>query len=166
MPLALTIEPGSKNFYVRGTHRGVYVKRTTGTKDRNLALEILAEAEGDINYALGTPYDPFQDVTSRLERARSDWTYLYCIQSLDHVKIGLADDPNKRLQELALGNPHEMRGVETWRVRKSSALIFEAAVHDILAECAVGREWFKTTPEAARAAVEQHNSTFDPPSEF
>ena len=52
---------------------------------------------------------------------------------------------------------------EHFRVVARAAI---AAVHRLLAEYAVGREWFKTTPDVVRAAVEQHSSIFDPQTKF
>lgn len=150
--------PKGANFYIIGTHLGRSVYKTTATSDAALATLILAKVEGEINAEMGTPYDPFADLSNRLERARSDWTHLYCIESLDYVKVGLADNPDSRLHELELGNPHGMRIAELWKVRPAVALIVEARIHAMLSEFSVGREWFKTTPDRVREAMAEYNS--------
>jgi len=51
MPLKLRDpRPGKSPFFtIRGTHRGVYVERSTGTADRREAQRILRECEHDID---------------------------------------------------------------------------------------------------------------------
>lgn len=48
MPIKLVQRHGSKNFYLRGTIRGVVVDESTGTSDRRAAEEIRARRENEV----------------------------------------------------------------------------------------------------------------------
>jgi len=78
--------------------------------------------------------------------------FVYGIQSFDLIKIGVAQDIEKRMNTMRLHNPH---GIELVFWRKTYApRRFEKRLHEILADKAVGREWFRVTlPELRQAAA-------------
>lgn len=60
-----------------------------------------------------------------------------------YVKVGVSKHPQGRAHSLAAGNPTTLRVVyETKPFSRAYALALEAAAHDFLAGCNLGREWF------------------------
>jgi|SRR6185312_12408926 len=155
MPLKLQERPKS-NITIRGTYMGVAVHRTTGTRDRALATEILGKVKGAIEKEVHgvESQNPFDWVAERLANPLIENTYIYCMKSEEFVKIGVADDPKERLVFLSLGNPHGIELVGTWRVRRRISRAIEGLIHKRMSHCAVGREWFRATPEEAILAIE------------
>jgi hypothetical protein len=79
-----------------------------------------------------------------------EYGYVYAIQSLDLIKVGVAKDIAKRMEAMRLMNPH---GCELLFYRRTYApYIFEKRMHELLADKAVGREWFRVTLAEVRAA--------------
>jgi hypothetical protein len=69
------------------------------------------------------------------------------------VKVGMAKDVRQRLESFRLGAP---RGLVLRGSRKAPACLtrqVEKKIHAALAVHAVGREWFRTTPEHARTTA-------------
>lgn len=80
-----------------------------------------------------------------------EYGYVYAIQSLDLIKIGVAKDIEKRLEAMRLMNPH---GCELIFYRRTYApYTFENRMHVLLAKKAVGREWFRVTLAEVRTAA-------------
>lgn len=78
-------------------------------------------------------------------------SFVYGIQSLDLIKVGVAKDVNRRLETMRLLNPH---GCELVFYRRTHApYIFERSMHRLLADKAVGREWFRVTTAELRKAA-------------
>lgn len=69
---------------------------------------------------------------------------LYVITCEDFVKIGVAGDPHKRLRQIQSCNPFPV-GLEHFRMvgELGLALLAERTAHGVLADRAVGREWFR-----------------------
>jgi len=69
-----------------------------------------------------------------------DLKSVYVMESSGKVKIGVAHDPQKRLQSLAVGNFHLHLIYESPKLSNSYAI--ESKLHKMFSDCAVGREWF------------------------
>lgn len=69
---------------------------------------------------------------------------LYVISCEDFIKIGVAGDPRKRLHQLQTCNPFPV-SLEHFRMvgELGLALLAERTAHGVLADHAVGREWFR-----------------------
>jgi len=138
---------------------GVRVYTTTGTRDLTVAQAMLEEAKKEIEKSAG---GRVKKKTRSIVKTRGvppqNHTYMYCLKSGAFVKIGLADRPDERAAILSLGNPYGIEIVETWALPRSVSKIIEMAIHRRLSEHAVGREWFKATPEMAKRAVEAYDA--------
>lgn len=78
--------------------------------------------------------------------------YVYGIQSGHLIKVGAAEDVKRRLHTFQLYNPHPMKVVLRRVVKENYWL--EKRMHKLLADCAVGREWFDCSPERVREVFE------------
>lgn len=82
--------------------------------------------------------------------------FVYGIQSLDLIKVGVAKDINARLETMRLHNPH---GCKLVFYRKTFApYSFEKRMHELLADKAVGREWFRVSMADLRQAAARAKS--------
>lgn len=80
-----------------------------------------------------------------------EYGMVYGIQSLDLIKVGVTSNIEKRLNDMRLHNPH---GVELVFYRKVYApYTFERKMHELLADKALGREWFRATLADVRQAA-------------
>lgn len=80
----------------------------------------------------------------------NEYGFVYAIQSLDLIKVGVAKNIARRLDTMRLLNPH---GCELLFYRRTFApYTFESEMHRLLAEKAVGREWFRASLADVRAA--------------
>jgi hypothetical protein len=61
----------------------------------------------------------------------------------DHVKIGRSASPTARLSELQVASPEVLRLLKSWDMDRSSAKLFERALHEAFAWAAVRGEWFR-----------------------
>jgi hypothetical protein len=79
--------------------------------------------------------------------------WIYAIQSGEFIKIGKTTDPVRRVGQMLLHNPHEMRVLMYRTVSKNNVYSVERRIHELLAEWRYDREWF-TAPlaEIRRAA--------------
>jgi hypothetical protein len=76
--------------------------------------------------------------------------FVYAIKSLDLIKVGVAQNIENRMNTMRLNNPH---GCELLFYRRTYApYTFERRMHELLADKAVGREWFRVTLEEVRIA--------------
>jgi hypothetical protein len=84
--------------------------------------------------------------------------FVYGIKSLDLIiKVGVAKDIEKRLDDMRLHNPH---GCELVFYRKTYApFLFEKMMHELLADKAVGQEWFRVTVAELRQAAARAKSS-------
>ncbi len=97
--------------------------------------------------------------------------FVYGIKSLDLIKVGVAQDIAKRMHKMRLENPH---GLELVFYRKVFAPFrFEKRMHEILADRAVGREWFRVSlselrvaATSARSASDKAQRAYDKPRKF
>lgn len=78
--------------------------------------------------------------------------WVYGIQSLHLIKIGVANNIRVRLHAMRLHNPHPLKVV--LRRRNENPYLIERLMHRILAPRALGREWFDISPEQARQAAD------------
>lgn len=76
---------------------------------------------------------------------------VYGIQSGQFIKIGVAKSIKQRLHAMRLLNPHNPKVV--FRRKMVAAFHCEKKMHEILADKAIGREWFDVTIEELRAAA-------------
>ena len=73
--------------------------------------------------------------------------YVYIIQSghkkNSPVKIGMSDDPEKRIKQLQTGNPLELRILLSIRCKsREHAFSLENTLHSLLASSNIMNEWF------------------------
>jgi len=71
--------------------------------------------------------------------------YIYFIRELNshYVKIGYANDPNKRLTELQIGNPHDIAIAHLIQVADAlTARHIESTFHERFAPARVRGEWY------------------------
>lgn len=81
---------------------------------------------------------------------------IYVIAELDgdgFVKIGRAVDPSKRLNELQIGNPRQLRLSSSFVPK--DAVATERQIHKWLKDSRVRGEWFDIPPLAAQSVVER-----------
>ena len=68
---------------------------------------------------------------------------VYVIEAGGRVKIGLSDDPRKRLGELATGSAYAPTLIHSWRVAsRADALTMERAMHGVFRRQRMNGEWF------------------------
>jgi len=80
----------------------------------------------------------------------NEFGFVYGIKSLDLIKVGVVADIEKRMKIMRLHNPH---GCELVFYRRTFApYTFEKRMHELLADKAVGREWFRASLEDVRQA--------------
>lgn len=77
--------------------------------------------------------------------------YLYCIRSVEFIKIGVAANIAARVHTMRLSNPHELRVFI--RRKMHAAFHCEKKMHEILHTTSIGREWFRATEEEVKAAL-------------
>lgn len=78
--------------------------------------------------------------------------WVYGIQSGQFIKVGAADDIRARLHMFRLHNPHPLKVVMRRMVPENYWV--EKRMHQLLADHALGREWFDCSSELVRAAYE------------
>lgn len=77
------------------------------------------------------------------DRRLSDRRSLYFIQCDDFVKVGIAFDVGRRLEDLRIGDPYGRLRLHTkWWLPALFARQIERRVHAVLDAHAAGREWF------------------------
>ena len=78
---------------------------------------------------------------------------VYVIEAVgtDYVKIGSATDPGRRLAELQIGSPHELRLRYSFVAKDAHKS--ERALHKQFESCHVRGEWFRTDVWRAGRAV-------------
>lgn len=68
---------------------------------------------------------------------------VYVIEAGGRVKIGLSDDPRKRLGELATGSAYTPTLIHSWRVAsRADALTMERSMHGLFRRQRMNGEWF------------------------
>lgn len=77
--------------------------------------------------------------------------FVYAIQSLDLIKVGVAKNIEKRMNDMRLENPHGCKLI--FQRRSTAPYTLEKQMHKRLADKAVGREWFRATLADIRAAA-------------
>lgn len=81
-------------------------------------------------------------------------TWVYGFQCQGFIKVGVAQSLGTRRKQLQAGNPFPLKIVLNCRC-VDGAYYLERRIHEILAEHAIGREWFAITPQQLRDAVER-----------
>ena len=80
----------------------------------------------------------------------NEYGYVYAIKSLDLINVVVAKNIDKRLNDMRALNPH---GCELLFYRRTYApYTFEKRMHELLADKAVGREWFRASLAEVRTA--------------
>lgn len=72
-------------------------------------------------------------------------TWLYGIVCKPFIKIGIAQDLSRRVEEMRLMNPHPIRVALKAQVSSCLALMAEGELHRLFAEVRYRREWFRAT---------------------
>ena len=80
------------------------------------------------------------------DRSTQAMRYVYFIKSprLRAVKIGIANDPRKRLSYLQVGSADRLELVGTWLSNNAAKL--EGVLHRHFSSDRIGGEWFTLTP--------------------
>lgn len=72
---------------------------------------------------------------------RGPESYVYVISGGGYCKIGVSNNPERRLARLQTGNPHELILIRKYYTLDAKTL--EATLHETLEEYRVRGEWFK-----------------------
>ena len=73
-----------------------------------------------------------------------------CEADQNVCKVGISDDPRKRLQGLQSGCPHKLYLAHTMTVAgRAAAVALEAKAHGMMTSARMSGEWFAVTPAAA-----------------
>jgi len=69
-------------------------------------------------------------------------------------KIGLSDNPSRRVAQVALMSPLPIKLIHSYRMpNRESARRVEHSFHEVMKEHRLHGEWFKLSPERALASV-------------
>lgn len=90
---------------------------------------------------------------SNLHRNEGLVTMLYFLQSRDLLKIGIANDMEKRLKQYRLHNPHPLTLHKVRPLPRPFAREAERRIHEALKEHAHHGEWFTADFPTAYAAA-------------
>ena len=72
--------------------------------------------------------------------------YVYIIKcGNDRVKIGISNNPSKRLEQIQTGNPDKCELVSAYQ--SDDARETETILHSLLSDCRLEGEWFKCSPK-------------------
>ncbi len=81
------------------------------------------------------------------------WQQVYAIQAGDAIKVGISDDPERRMADLQIANPVELKLLWTCGpISPSKALEWEQKVHALFQSQALHGEWFRYSDELATLA--------------
>lgn len=86
------------------------------------------------------------------KRKKPDGRCVYFIEAGEHLKIGVAKNPHKRIRDLQVANPEPLRLVAVMSPSEHDAVTMERHIHFVLSQYRVGGEWFKVP---ARDAMEK-----------
>jgi len=84
-------------------------------------------------------------------RPTLEQAYVYGIKSGEFTKIGVAKNIERRLDTIRGHNPHGCELI--WKRLTVAPFHFEKKMHELLADHAVGREWFRVTLEQIKGAA-------------
>lgn len=151
MPLRLMPSRHRKStyLYVRGTHMGVSVDKSTGTDNPAHAKRFMKALQRSIERIQSHP-----DRYAPPPPQKSDRSYIYAIRSGTFYKVGISRNPAKRLISIGATNPHGCELAIVCMVWSGLALNIERQIHAELSESAVGLEWFAADLDQVRAAIE------------
>lgn len=82
------------------------------------------------------------------------YLYVICDDYNDLCKIGYSEDPDRRVRELQVGNPHLLRVVHRVRVDESRVVVLERKLHSELNHCRAQGEWFRIPPTRAAGLLD------------
>jgi hypothetical protein len=89
------------------------------------------------------------------EPSKPDHCFVYGIQSLHAVKVGISGNLYLRLSNIRVDNPHSPILLFHFEMPKRLALHLEARMKTDFHELRLVGDWFNITPEAALEAVER-----------
>lgn len=72
-------------------------------------------------------------------------SYIYIISDGEYIKIGKANDVEKRIKELQTGNPKELKIIRTIECDEIFATRIECELHKILDKHKIRGEWYSIT---------------------
>ena len=83
----------------------------------------------------------------------SDWSsFVYFIAQGEYIKIGKANDVQKRMTHLQSSTPIELQLIASIPTRQPLKL--EAALHKHLKQYRIGGEWFELPPAVLRTTLQ------------
>lgn len=80
-------------------------------------------------------------------------SHLYAIKSGGYIKVGVSGQINKRIHHMRALNPHGCEVLHLVQLRSRDVFAVEKAAHKMLAEFAMGREWFDAPDDIVLAAI-------------
>lgn len=82
------------------------------------------------------------------------YIYIIAIDEVGMVKVGISDNPQKRLSQLTTGSPFKMRIEHSFAApSRKAAEDIERGFHRVYADKRGNGEWFKMKPHAASLAL-------------
>lgn len=106
------------------------------------AVASKTKAEGAINIYhryLNKPYPNYFN-TSKIVTKKAEYLYLIHSKDANCVKIGISNNPEKRLKGLQTGFPYSLEIIKT--IRSSNVRDLERRVHGSLDDYRLNGEWF------------------------
>lgn len=99
------------------------------------------------------PSSPYVLITKRRGPVPRASCCVYLISGEgDHTKIGMSNDPKKRLDSLRTANPTKMALEHAWRLEsRAQAASLEDRLHKLFKWAKVRREWFAIEPRYVQA---------------
>lgn len=82
------------------------------------------------------------------------YLYVICDDYNDLCKIGYSEDPDRRVAELNVGNPHQLRVAHRVRVDDDRVRLLESKIHFELGPYRERGEWFRVTPHRAAGMLD------------
>ena len=80
---------------------------------------------------------------------RQGWVYMIAARETDLIKVGLSEDPSKRLKELQTGDPHQLiiEGQEWVHDMQKTETQLHHALRQYKSQLGGGTEWYSVPAE-------------------
>lgn len=113
--------------------------------------------------ALGFDRPAFLRTPATTTGDRREPTWVYLMQCGEYVKVGIANDVNRRLLDLQVGNPYPIHVRRKFKHQsRLHALLCERTIHAILDDARHYHEWFSCPIERAETVARAvHSATIE-----
>lgn len=98
-----------------------------------------------------TKKSPRRSVLASKPVDNTEYVYLIQMGRTKSYKIGISNDPQKRLESLQTANPHKLKLLHT--IKADNAIAAEEELHRLLHSTRMEAEWFKLTPDMRNAIL-------------